>query len=304
VIDYSPVSITTAESAKDECYRCGYELRSIGDEQACPECGLLAQRSRRATDELHNSRPRWLRSLSIGINLILLSIATPFIWPLAIIVILPFLNPLFRDGRLFFVGFDAAALLLFLGIILLTRKEEYPPADAADRRLRNLLRAAGMVAVVGMVVVNLAYEFPGPFPMAFFEFMPVTLLLLFVAIPLLLFLRLRGLARRVRSAHLAEHCIIVGIGASLSVVYFAVAIMVLVYAQSLGLDPNWDTTSKTSLLVQLLMGVAGGLFLLWSLYLLVRFAVAFRIAARQLRGKWVRDDRALAEVPAPPNDAR
>ena len=41
----------------DDCYRCGYPLLGIDDEQACPECGLLARRSRRQTDELHNTRP-------------------------------------------------------------------------------------------------------------------------------------------------------------------------------------------------------------------------------------------------------
>ena len=45
-----------AEPAKDECYRCGYNLLGIADDQACPECGLLAQRSRRVTDELHDTR--------------------------------------------------------------------------------------------------------------------------------------------------------------------------------------------------------------------------------------------------------
>jgi ribosomal protein S27AE len=39
------------ETTKDECHRCGYDLRWIGNESACPECGLLAERSRRVTDE-------------------------------------------------------------------------------------------------------------------------------------------------------------------------------------------------------------------------------------------------------------
>jgi hypothetical protein len=47
------------------------------------------------------------------------------------------------------------------------------------------------------------------------------------------------------------------------------------------------------LIMQLLLGVAASLFILWGLYLLVLFAVAFWIAARQLRRKWSRDDRSL-----------
>jgi hypothetical protein len=38
------------------------------------------------------------------------------------------------------------------------------------------------------------------------------------------------------------------------------------------------------------------LFLLWSTYLLIRFAIAFHIAARNLRRQWLRDDRSNAGV--------
>jgi type IV secretory pathway TrbD component len=45
--------------------------------------------------------------------------------------------------------------------------------------------------------------------------------------------------------------------------------------------------------MMLLVGVTCFLFILWSLYLLVRFAVAFWFAAHMLRHKWTRDDRSL-----------
>ena len=49
-----------------------------------------------------------------------------------------------------------------------------------------------------------------------------------------------------------------------------------------------------SLIMMLVMSVASGLFILWSLYLLVRFAIAFWIAAGKLQHKWTRDDRSLS----------
>ena len=69
-----------AEPRATNCYRCGYDLRGIADDQPCPECGLLAERSRRMTDELHNTRPRWLRRISLGVWLILLSLVVLCTW--------------------------------------------------------------------------------------------------------------------------------------------------------------------------------------------------------------------------------
>ncbi len=50
--------------AQGTCYRCGYVLHGIADDQPCPECGLLAERSRRVSDELHDTRPRWLARIA------------------------------------------------------------------------------------------------------------------------------------------------------------------------------------------------------------------------------------------------
>src|SRR5215217_4158067 len=66
-----------------ECCRCGYDLRGIGDDQPCPECGLLAQRSRRKSDELHDTRPRWLRRISMGVWTILLALLVTVMWSVA-----------------------------------------------------------------------------------------------------------------------------------------------------------------------------------------------------------------------------
>jgi hypothetical protein len=293
------VSAIPIESVRDECYRCGYDLRGIANDGACPECGLLAERSRRVTNELHDTRPRWLRSLSRGIDLILLAIFAPIGESFVAAIILRFCSPSWNPYP-DFTGFDLSAVLLGLGVILLTRPEGYPPADRADRRLRILMRIVVIIPVAAMVLLQLQLHLlisSGGKLFLFGEQGLVVLLVLFFAIfaflPLLLFLRLRGLARRVRSAHLAEHCIIVGVGAFVSMLYIAAVIIVANNADKWGFRSNWMSRSPVSLIMMLAMSVASGLFILWSLYLLVRFAIAFWIAAGKLRGKWTRDDRSL-----------
>ena len=36
------MTILSARELSGECLRCGYDLRGIANERACPECGLLA----------------------------------------------------------------------------------------------------------------------------------------------------------------------------------------------------------------------------------------------------------------------
>ena len=285
------------DSVKDECYRCGYDLRGIANDGACPECGLLAERSRRVSDELHNTRPRWLRSLSLGIDLVLLAIIAPIAESFIAAIILDFRPPTWNPYP-DLIGLDLAALLLLFGVILLTRPEGYAQADQADRGLRILMRIVAIVPALTMFVFHLVIDTAGvrgnfyPRERLLTALSPI-FYFLFSFLPLLLFLRLRGLARRVRSAHLAEHCIIVGVGAFASTLYVAAVIFITNNAESWGFKTNWVTRSPVSLIMMLLLGVTCFLFILWSLYLLVRFAVAFWFAAHMLRHKWTRDDRSL-----------
>jgi len=111
-----------------------------------------------------------------------------------------------------------------------------------------------------------------------------------VPLPTLLFFQLRSLAKRAHSAHLAEHCAIVGIGTSLSLLYAAAMMILFDNAEAWGFRSNWTTSSNASLVLIMIISVAAFLFSFWSLYLLIRFAITFRRAARELRRKWTRDD--------------
>jgi len=296
------MAATSAEPAGDECFRCGYDLRGITNDRPCPECGLAAERSRRVSDELHETRPKWLRTITAGAFLTLLSILATAAWPfcadMVILALLRWYNN--RRWELFLIsGFVAAATVFFAGILLLARPEGYPAADHADRWLRRGLRLAALVPLVtlALVCVNLGWSRANDW------FIATVLIAGAVGaapLPLLLFLRLRGLAKRARSAHLAEHCVIVGIGATLAFLCIAAEVLLMMNAEklaaSLGWGPNWETNSTASLVLVLVFDVAICLFLLWSIYLMLRFVIAFARAARQASRKWKRDDHSLPSL--------
>jgi hypothetical protein len=306
-------TISDDNAPKDECYRCGYDLRGVGDDQPCPECGLLAGRSRRTTDQLHDTRPQWLRRLAIGIWLILLSLLVLLAWLFTFepvdapsvtgrSVLLSVIAP--------WLGLDAAAVVFFIGVVALTLPERYPPADEKDARLRRWMRWAAVVPILALLLMHCqawldfharawpAWRYSGSPPerdsqiagtvgfyLAIFGCLPL---------PLLLFYRLRGIARRARSAHLAEHCMIVGIGTSASLLYVVATWIVMAHASEWFGD-RWTDRSTGWLVMMTILGTAVGLFFFWSLYLLIRFAITIGLASRALRRKWRMEDRSLAQ---------
>lgn len=300
-------------TADDDCYRCGYALRGIADDQPCPECGLVAGRSRRPSDELHHTRPRWLRRIALGAGLILLALVSVPAWIFGMEAIIDWAGGWVGSPATWYrvretawlYGFELSALLLLAGVFLLTSREGYEPADEADRRLRRSLRWAAAAPLAALIIAHadteltrrLAMSYGGPH-WSTMQLLVITLGTIgCVPLPMLLFRHLRGLARRARSAHLAEHCTIVGLGTSITLVYVLVVLVVFENARELGFGDNWQGKSDVALILALILSVAATLFPLWSLYLLLSFAVAFRRAARRLRRQWLSNDRALA-IPA------
>jgi len=307
------VSVEEDQLSADDCYRCGYDLRGIANDRACPECGLLAERSRRVSDELHDTRPRWLSRLSRGVWLILLALMLLIVFS---IVMDPLANWLF-DWRSVasspsiafmihywpLLGPAIAAGVFLLGVSMLAAREQYGPADRADRLRRGLLRILAVGPLLGVVAQGLVIQWVLP-PRRIWgwdralrpESSPIWFGVLAACVPLpaLLFYQLRSLAKRARSAHLAEHCAIVGIGMSAAVSYAAAMLITFQFGEQWGLATTWATRSSVSLALLLVCAVSALLFVLWSGYLLIEFAIAFHSAARQLRRKWKRDDWAMA----------
>jgi hypothetical protein len=315
------------DTPADECYRCGYDLRGVADEQPCPECGLLAVRSRRPTDELHDTRPGWLRRLAWGLRLMLLAVLVLPAWPAAVALIEQQAPAVIRWGpagpnvpQMFafgqharqFVG-DLAVLLFAAGIFLMTSREGYAPADRADRSRRRLLRLATLPLVLAMSVSHFGVQMEvdamvngtgwgrphGPIEWAgLIAFLLLTIGM--VPLPILLMVQLRSLAKRARHAHLAEHSVIVGVGNAVTLLYVPVFLFIWDNAESWGFGTHWTGRSHVALGLMLVLALLSTLFVLWNLYLLVRFSIAFARASRALRNQWRRDDRSAMPASAAP----
>jgi hypothetical protein len=322
-----PIAADDADAG--ECYRCGYSLVGVADEQPCPECGLLAGRSRRPTEELHHSRPGWLRRLSWGVWLILLAMAMGVAWPATTEVIReavwksvappriagrPVVWPppvpprwasvLWYHGP--WLGADLAAVMLLTGVALVSVREGYAPADRADRWRRVLLRLFALAPLAALTIAHFASEEQAISPAGRFlsgggidagDWGGVALLVATLGctpLPVLLYFQLRSLAKRARSAHLAEHCVIVGVGNSLTLLYVPACLMLMQNAGRWGFGQNWSNRSPAALMLMLVLGVLACLFALWNAYLLLSFAVAFGRASRKLRRQWRQSDRAVA----------
>jgi hypothetical protein len=294
----------------DACLRCGQSLHGLADEQPCPGCGLPAGRSRRPSDALHHTRPAWLRRLSAGVWLLLPALPVACVWALVLIVLdvsSARLTGLFSwpwDRHLAWSGLDLAAVAVAAGAWLLSGPEGYAEADQADRRSRLALRLVGFLPLLAVALRHFEteynYSYYPPLHVRYLFSLGIDPVVLAIAactpLPVLLFRRLRELAKRARNAHLAEHAHLVGVGLAGGVLYAAAYALASTTPERVGLPYNWSYRSTFGLIVMTVLGAAALLFTLWSLYLLGRFALAFRVAARTQRRQWAVGDLPVARA--------
>ena len=240
------------------CIRCGYDLRGLAPDGRCPECGLPIARSAVPGDELRHAPPHWLASLSWGARLVL---AVPV---LAFFVSRPLFPRLLSVSLEAGFALHAAFGLAFAaGVWLLTRPQRrFGPRHAA------LLWALRLVSLVPLAETAVIYCIIAGSLRARYG-LPGVVMLGFLPLPALLFLHLRGLARRVLDPRLAEHCVIVGTGATLSFAVLASGLFV-----------------RLPITAELVAGVGAMLFVFWGLFLMLRFAIAFARARRESIAVW------------------
>jgi len=263
------------------CLRCGYDLRGLGADKVCPECGLGVERSLDPRSEIHRGRPIWLKKLSAGSRLLLAT-------QLGVLGFLFFvvLTSGVRGGP-FSEDMAIGILILFgvmhcISILLLTWPENQFERRQPGNGLRVTLRLwacngpiLAMCLCLGMRLQSEAWAYASGASA-------------FLLAPgwALTFLYLRRLAFRVLDDSLAEHCAIVGWGMAISIA----APYVFVWAETY-LEDNLAMT-----IVGFAITIAIFLFIIWSTYLMVLFMIAFGRAARLSNKTWRDADAARENV--------
>lgn len=138
-----PVDAQGSLIADIACRRCGYNLRGLREEGACPECGSAVGLSTRG-DFLRFASPTWVNKLAFGLSIILWSILFSILSYCAVFSVAA-LAPGMAPATLILVLL--ANLVGFIGAWLLTEAD--PSALGEDRyaKARKIARIGLFVSV-------------------------------------------------------------------------------------------------------------------------------------------------------------
>ena len=246
------------------CLRCGYDLRGLPADGACPECGLrVAVTSGSDGEGLRHAPPGWIGSLAWGARLALVAVAAH----LAVPYLPEFAFSWVPDDYLslsFGVTYAALTALYAVGAWLLTRRRRFSGRQGAWRL------PARFVALLPLFPEVVAFLPRRPPPLNLLR-EPGVIVLLWCAAPSLLLLHLRHLALRLPSPRLARCCAAGAAG-------FATAAVVHVVYAALGLTPASG--------LELVMAIAALVGFIALVVALAWAAVAFAVARRAARSAW------------------
>jgi hypothetical protein len=249
------------------CVRCGYNLRGLRPESACPECGTAVGRSLQG-DLLRFAPPDWVETLASGMSWIVAGILVGFVSGLLVAVAAAASwQPLVVQavGIVGVIGYWKVATP-DPGI-----SEAEPPVNA-----RKLVRFTAVLNyVLGLSQMG-AMQVDARLGMALGVIVAICGIVGYFAI----FLYARRLALRIPNQRLAKHTIIVMWG----IIVLAVFGLLMMLGAAAVAPPSGASLATIGCFTGLGMLV----FAIWSLVLILWFRRELSQAAREARTTWAR----------------
>ncbi len=130
------------------CTGCGYNLRGIAENGACPECGRAAVQSIHG-DRLHFADPRWMSTIRRGLRLILQVLLGGYLLAITLVSLLPSDSVL---GKFLFAVFvpSLASMLMCVGVYRAASREPNPASPEPPMTRRRLTRIISIAAAVSL----------------------------------------------------------------------------------------------------------------------------------------------------------
>ncbi len=303
------------------CMRCGYDLTGLDDRRPCPECGLLAGISRKSGDALRDNHPRWLGRLTLGVCCLAVAVLTlpligvgvalldrvimaltmqatgPRFWVFRAPSILTLATPV--DWVLIATGCLLAllpVLLLPIGLFLIGNRSSY--TGGPGHRFRHLgVRLLPIVPLVAVLMsladtLDLLDSLGTGAARIASQLGPYAAILSFAAvgwISIVVSLRLRRLAERAPAPLLAADSPIIGVVVGVILIVGS-AFMLSLYSELFRVPGQGLLMSIVFTTVVVFVSVLIAA-LIWSVYLLIRYAIAFASTRRQALQAFAEADR-------------
>ena len=266
------------------CRHCGYNLRGMTEDRACPECGTAVGRSLLG-DQLRFSDPQWVRTLARGAKWILTSVLLGFgLALLSVLISLVYTNsakynyapPPSITAVLNVMGFLPSVVYL-VGVLFITAPEP-GVIESADWSVRNVLRWAAVASTaIGVIHAGLTLGMTD-------QIVETAVALAASVVGMVgyisLFVYALRLALRVPDYDLAKQTKTVMWG-----IIISLSGMILVGIIALVLTATGAAYVVFAIPV-CIFGVAYLVFAIWSLVLLFRYNRAASTAAEQAEQTW------------------
>lgn len=272
-------------SANMPCIRCGYNLRGLTTDMACPECSAQISNSTYGA-VLAFADPAWIAQLLRGTTLKLWAMLFEVLGALVVSIVVRVVGASQQIELLLLVP---AALLGLWAVFLITVQEPRVSLSEDTLTLRNLVRFCAVIAFFYEPTKALLGSFTGPARTAGVVIVVVTICLDLIA-TFGEFVYYRRFARRLLNESLSRSTTVVMWGMAASMLIMIIGILIILPLWGVGIltgaptgNPARSANAYGAIFVFFAGGIGLVIFGIWNIVLLFRYKKAFTDALATAR---------------------